>query len=669
MPDPKPPADSSGVDDFLSDAEETIEEKAVDDFLSDAEEIVEKKAPEKPPKKVEEELPPVEGSPVRLATIVGGYRYKGAEGKNVMLELGHPAIVLLLAYLLTLPGVIMEFFMLKNFWYFGFDIYSTYVFILATGCVLTGFFVLFRKPGSRWIFATGNSKQFVIAAVATAIALLLLLMVGRDSPDIAILLSAIIVVSMMSLLSTSARIDRREAKHIATYGAGVVIAALVPVHQAFGLWGGGGGVLGFTLFDGALLVIGVCVAFIALNSMRMQTSLFSCWLLGATVVALVAFHELAAIQASGSFEIYDQVLALEGAIFSVVPLSLYFLREFESARLWTHLINATRLLERKNYERALIEMEKAMELLSRTGYATKLSLPWSIYGDIYYAMGRTNRANTCYEMALQISPENSEALLNIGNMCAVKSDAGQAIEMYNRALQISPDDPKIWNNLGVVYLSEKRFDEALGAFENAIAWDENFPMPYYNAATILQRSGKPAAAMDLLEKLLDLAPDDSDFRKAHDRGKQILEDFQQAAGWKIIGIDVADLVKALMQDPDAFDDRYREFLEAVIADNATNAFGSDRRHAIEALDGLIDRLGDSGERVSMLEQKSTMTKYQLKYGIASLILSGRAMFHTVDKEIVLASTAERVLPPMKERDAVSDSKARMDSMRRASTLT
>jgi len=652
----------------MADAERPGEGSGVEDFLRDSEETVEEKAAEKHPKKADDTGYRLEEEePLRLATVVGGFRYRGAEGKNVMLELGHPAIVLLLAYLLTLPGVIMEFFMLKSLWYFGFDLYSTYVFVLATGCVVTGFFVLFRKPGSRLPFSPGNSMRFLMAGLATAISLLLLLLVGRDTPELAILLSAIVVVSMISLLSSSPRIERREALPIATYGAGAVIAALVPVHQAFGIWGGGGGALGFTLFDGALVVIGVSISFIALNSMRMQTSLFSCWLLGATMVALVAFHELAAIQASGSFEIYDQVLALEGAVFSVVPLSLYFLRELESARLWTHIINATRLLERKNYERALMEMEKAMELLSRTGYATKLSLPWSVYGDIYYAMGKMNRANTCYEMALQISPDCSEALLNIGNMHAVRGESEQAITSYMKAVEIAPDDPKAWNNLGVVYLSQRRLDEALAAFEKAIEKDEKFPMPYYNAATILQRSGKPAAAMELLEKLMDLAPGDADFRRAHERGKMILEKFQQAAGWKVLEIDVADLVRTLIQGPDGFDGRYKEFLEGIISDNATNAFGSDRARATDALQGLLGKLGDFGEEVSTLEQKSGMTKYQLRYSVASLILAGKAEFNTIGKEITLTSTAGK--SRVEKGSSASDARARIESMRRASTLT
>jgi len=653
MPE-KSSGDVSGVQDFLKDSEDVVEAKPTEEPLAVLQ--------------AERDYPVDSGEPLKLATVVGGYRYKGGEGKDVMLELGHPAIVLLLAYLLTLPGIIMEFFMLKNLWYYGFDLYSTYVFLLATGCVLTGFFLLFRKPGSRRVFSIGSLTIFGIASTATAASLALLLLYGRDSADIAILLSVIVVISILALMISSPRIERREGLSIAAYGAGAIIAALVPVHQAFGIWGGGGGILGFTLFDGALIVIGVSISFVALNSMRMQTSLFSCWVLGATMVALVAFHEFARIQASGSFEIYDQVLALEGAVFSIVPLSLYFLREFESARLWAHLLNSTKLLEKKNYERALIEIERAMELLSRTGYATKLSLPWCVYGDIYYAMGRTNRANTCYEMALQITPDNAEAVLNIGNMHAVKGDAEQAIALFLKASEMAPDDPKPWNNLGVVYLSQQRFEDALAAFEKAISKDERFPMPYYNAATILQRSGKPAAAMELLDKLMDLSPGDADFRRAHERGKQILEQFQQAAGWKILGIEVADLVKVLIQDPDGFDALYTSFLNRIISDNASNAFGGDRKRADDALKGIMDGLGVLGEEVGKLEWKSGLTKYQLKYAIASLIIGGKARFRAINKEIVLISTTVRAPAPERE-DQTSDARASGETYRKASTLT
>jgi len=682
----------SGLEDFLKDEEEVDEkvEEEEEESKDDLEEEVLAEVPKQPEPATEEplaEAPKAEakpvvrpeersedylvdsGEPLKMATVMGGYGFSKPEGRDVMLELGHPAIVLLLAYLLTLPGIIMEFFLLKYLWYYGFELYSVYIFILTTGCVLTGIFLLFRQPGSKTILSVGERKLFAAASVATALSITLLVLSRSDSPELVILISVIVVASLIALLASSPRIERKESYAIAIFGAGAIVAALVPVHQAFGIWGGGGGALGFTLLDGALLVIGVSISFIALNSMKQQTSLFASWLLGATMVALVAFHEFASIQASGSFEIYDQVLALEGAVFSVVPLSLYFLRELESARLWTHLINSTRYLEKKNYERALIEIEKTMELLSRMGYATKLSLPWSVYGDIYYAMGRTNRANTCYEMALQISPKNIEVLLNMGNMYAVRGDAEQAISSYMRAAELAPEDPKPWNNIGVVYLSQQRLDNALAAFETAISKDERFPIPYYNAATILQRSGKPAAAMELLDRLMDVAPADEDYRKAHERGKVILEHFQQAAGWKQLGIDVTNLVKTLIQDSETFELLYDEFLRKLVKDNAQSAFGKDGESASESLQRLLDHLGDQGEEISWLERKAGMTHVQLQFGIASLILTGKARFGALNKEIVLVPIA--TVPEFDEMDKEerSDVRSGSDISRKVSSLS
>ena len=217
----KSPEKGSGIEDFLEDSEDPIVMLPPEEFFEKADS--------------EPDYPTDSGEPLKLATVVGGYQYKGGEGRNVMLELGHPAIVLLLAYLLTLPGIILEFFMLKNLWYFGFDIYTIYILLLATGSVLTGFFLLFRKPGSRLIFSIGNLTLFGMATSATIAFLILLIIFGRGSADLAILISIMLVVSMLALLISSPRIERREGLAIGAYGAGAIIAALVPVHQAFGI--------------------------------------------------------------------------------------------------------------------------------------------------------------------------------------------------------------------------------------------------------------------------------------------------------------------------------------------------------------------------------------------------------------------------------------------------
>lgn len=562
----------------------------------------------------------------------------GTERRALMLELGNPAIILLLAYMLTLPGIVLEFFMLKSLWYFGFEWYSIYIFFLATGCVFAGFYMIFRRSDAgKLTFSVDRPPVFAFAVSTAAVALFLLIVFGKEIAELAILLSIIIVASVIVAISSAPGMNRHDILPVMFYGAGIVTVSLVPVHQAFQIWGGTRGVLEFALLDGIFVVVGISIAFIALNAVKSQKGLFSCWLLGAIIITLIAFHELIGIVSSSSFEIYDQVLALEGAIFSIVPLSLYFVREFQSARLWTHLMNAKSMLDRKNYEQGLIEVESAMELLSRSGQSNKLSLPWSLYGDIYYAMGRINRAGTCYDMALRIDPHDPETWSNLGNMLAVRGQQDRALAAFQKATSLAPNDPKIWNNLGVVFLSMKRYDDALAAFEKAIDRDSAFPLPYYNAGMILQRSGKPAAAMRMMEQLVQLAPEDEGFRRAYEKAGVILDYFQQAAGWKLLDADVSGMVEVLLKEPGNFEERYREFLEEATRDLSQRAFGGDREHAMRVAREMMAGLGKDGEGVAKLRMNSRFTLDQMRFGVAVLILANKARFRTVDKEVRLIS--------------------------------
>ena len=578
------------------------------------------------------------GEPLRLATLVGGYRHRQIEGRHLMLELGNPAVILLLAYLLTLPGIILEFFMLKSWWYFGFDLYSFYVFLLSFGCIAMGFYLLFRDTsGKDARFLIGNEPLFAGGVLLATATIILLLMYGRESAGLAILFSVVVVISLILAVASAPNIERHDVLPFSMYGVGAVIVALVPVHQAFGIWGGGHGVLEFTLLDGALVVIGVTIALIALNAVRGQKGLFSCWLIGAVLITLVSFHEIATIASSGSFEIFDQVLALEGAVFSLVPLALYFINEFRSARLWTYLLNAVKSLERKNYEKALAEGEKAMELLAASGLSNKVSLPWSIYGDIFYRMGKLNRAKTCYDIALEIDPNDAVTWSNMGNMFAIRGYNEQARIAFQKAAASNPNDPRIWNNLGVVFLSMRKYDEALAAFKKAIEKDNNFPTAYYNAGIILLRSGKPAAAMRQLEKLIKLAPEDDVFKRAYERTGMILDYFQQATGWKILGLDVSGLIRTIIENPGKFEETYREYVDDITKNLSEKAFGGDRDRATEALQGVLLIIKKTGESVTKLKTNAGLTMDQLRFCIAVLALANRTRFKTIDKEVRLIS--------------------------------
>ncbi|MEM3038174.1 MAG: tetratricopeptide repeat protein [Thermoplasmata archaeon] len=574
---------------------------------------------------------------VRLISMFGGFRHEQIDDRRQMMELGNPAIILLLAYLLTLPGIMLEFFTYKHLWYFGFNLYSSYVFFLSTGCVLAGLYLIFRRsardPKSRQLIA--NFPLFVGAASTAAISMFFLLLMGPSSPELAILFSILIVASVIAAIASARNMDRDDVAPFAFYGAGAVIVALVPVHQAFGIWGGIRGTFQFTVFDGMLIVIGVTMSLIALNAVKNRTGYLAAWLVGATLIALISFHELVGITPSGSFEIYDQALALEGAVYSLIPLSLYFISEYRSAKLWAHIVNAKRALDAKNYDKALKNGERAMEILSESGFSNKVSLPWSIYGDVFYRIGKFNRARTLYDIALQIDPFDYETWSNLGNMYLLKGYFEQALAAFARAAEIRPDDAKVWNNLGVAHLSSKRYGDAARAFRKAIEIDPQFATARYNLGMMLLRLGKPASAMRQFDELIAKYPDDEAYKKAHERTALLLGYFQQAAGWKILGLDVSKLVKAIVEKHSRFDDHYSKFLKGIISELHHKAYNGDRSESAKSIHRLLRSIGSEGVKVDELKAKSGMKIDQLRYSVAILALTGRARFQSVNNEIRL----------------------------------
>ena len=594
---------------------------------------------------VDLELP--KGNHVRLISMFGGFRHEQIDDRRQMMELGNPVIILLLAYLLTLPGIIFEFFTFKQLWYFGFEIYSIYVFFLSAGCVLAGLYLLFRRKASdpKSSQYIGNFPLFAGAACVAAMSIFLLILMGPESPDLAILFSIFIVGSVIAMIASARNMDRYDVVPFAFYGAGAVIVSLVPVHQAFGIWGGIRGTFQFTTLDGILIVIGVTISLIALNAIRHRTGLLAAWLVGATLIALISFHELTGITASGSFEIYDQALALLGAIYSIIPLSMYLRGEYRSARLWTHIVNAKRALDEKNYDRALQNGERAMEILSDSGYSNKISLPWSIYGDIFYKMGKFSRAKTLYDIALQIDPYDYETGSNLGNMYLIKGYNEHALYAFSRATEIKPDDAKIWNNLGVTHLSSKRYEEALRAFQKTVEIDSGFATARYNMGILLLRLGKPASAMKHFDALLTIAPNDEAYRKAHERTALLLGYFQQAAGWKMLGLDVSRLVNAIVEKHGKFDEHYSKFLKGIISDLHDKVYDGDRSGAAKSIHGLMKNIDKEGVRIDELKTKSGMTIDQLRYSIAILSLTRKVKFQSDKNEIKLLpsdkSTSEK----------------------------
>jgi hypothetical protein len=101
---------------------------------------------------------------------------------------------------------------------------------------------------------------------------------------------------------------------------------------------------------------------------------------------------------------------------------------------------------------------------------------------IFNELKRFDEALACYERALCLCPNHSDALSNRGAALHDLTRFEEALASYDRALALRPDDVHIITNRGNSLYCLARFDEAMASFEQALAIQPDYLEANFNAA-------------------------------------------------------------------------------------------------------------------------------------------------------------------------------------------
>ena len=117
------------------------------------------------------------------------------------------------------------------------------------------------------------------------------------------------------------------------------------------------------------------------------------------------------------------------------------------------------------------------------------------------------RAIEDYTRALQLSPNDSTALLILSNRANCLTSAGSfaaALTDHNSAISLNKHDAVLWCNRGCTLMKLGRLDDALGDFQRSIDVDKNYPIAHYNSGIVHARSGHHNLAIRAFERAADL---------------------------------------------------------------------------------------------------------------------------------------------------------------------
>ena len=87
--------------------------------------------------------------------------------------------------------------------------------------------------------------------------------------------------------------------------------------------------------------------------------------------------------------------------------------------------------------------------------------------------------------------------------------APSAIETYQAAVNSNPNSAEANSNLGWGYYGQRKFDEAIAAFRQALSLDRNYLDAHYGLALTLKEAGAGNEAVPEFEAVVTLAPQDA----------------------------------------------------------------------------------------------------------------------------------------------------------------
>ena len=115
-------------------------------------------------------------------------------------------------------------------------------------------------------------------------------------------------------------------------------------------------------------------------------------------------------------------------------------------------------------------------------------------------------AKQALEHSLALNPEDAEANYTLGMVYAQQNDAEHAYEYLQKALAARPVYPEALNNLGILHLRMRRPEEAIRSFEECIRVAPAYDQSYLNLARVYAIEGDREKAKSTLQQLLQMHP-------------------------------------------------------------------------------------------------------------------------------------------------------------------
>jgi Flp pilus assembly protein TadD len=126
----------------------------------------------------------------------------------------------------------------------------------------------------------------------------------------------------------------------------------------------------------------------------------------------------------------------------------------------------------------------------------------------YAETGRTDEAAQYYIRSVQLDPGNSVAMVNLGLLLETSGQEAEAESLYLQALDVRPGESLAHMNLGNILLRRSDYTSAIARYDLAVRHTPSMPLAHLYKGVALLQLGRIDEAQASLLAALEFAPDD-----------------------------------------------------------------------------------------------------------------------------------------------------------------
>jgi tetratricopeptide (TPR) repeat protein len=208
--------------------------------------------------------------------------------------------------------------------------------------------------------------------------------------------------------------------------------------------------------------------------------------------------------------------------------------------------------------------------------------------------GDRERALTIYQSLKDPSVLAAEDHENMGRALLDRKDYQAAREAYLRAVAVDSTRSEARYYVGYAYFVEQKYKEAIPYFEARVASDSTWAPAYANLGIALLQSGESARGLTMLQRAMQLSPDDSQSRVIYAQA------LMSQSQWAAAATEFKGILEKEPENPDALrglgycllnQARYNEAADALARAHAAQPGNVQGMVSLAQAYGMAEQLG------------------------------------------------------------------------------